>query len=299
MKKNLTIKAAIISILVLLLNFHIFSQDILFKKNGEELKAKVLEVGVSEIKFKHFDYQDGPTIIIEKSELFFIKYENGRKEIFQSTVQSPIQSNEQKQLQPPIAGEQEFYYDDIFKTDKVFFFGYDFTKAKVIESSNISNEQSFIFGIIQFMNDTRNDGHFSRYLGKQNVMFTQNTVNQLNSKIPKGTLIGLGMNVLGDQIPKDSLQGIVNWYDTRGMSGIGFVQIIDHLYKSTKETSVWFVFFDISSKKILDAFKTSNNDADSWHGYSAYWSVGLRSGLGYYISKHYKFIKKLNVTKNK
>ena len=83
------------------------------------------------------------------------------------------------------------------------------------------------------------------------------------------------------------------------MSGIGLVQIVALLNKSKKQTKQWFVLFDISSKKILDAFENSNRDADSWHGYSEYWSVGMRIGMDFYIADHYSKIRKEYNRRNK
>jgi hypothetical protein len=65
------------------------AQDILTKKNGEELNVKVLEVTTSEIKFKRNEIPNGPTYSIAKSEVLFVKYENGVKDIF-SEKQSEV-----------------------------------------------------------------------------------------------------------------------------------------------------------------------------------------------------------------
>jgi hypothetical protein len=59
-----------------------YSQDLITKKNGEDLKVKVLEVNISEIKYKKFDNLNGPIFSILKSEVLIIRYENGTKDIF-------------------------------------------------------------------------------------------------------------------------------------------------------------------------------------------------------------------------
>lgn len=59
-----------------------FAQDLLTKKNGEDILTKVLEVNVSEIKYKKFDDLNGPIFTILKSEVLLIRYENGTKDIF-------------------------------------------------------------------------------------------------------------------------------------------------------------------------------------------------------------------------
>ena len=59
-----------------------FSQDVITKKSGEDIQAKILEVGQTEIKYKKFDNQNGPTFTIVKSEVLMVRYENGTKDIF-------------------------------------------------------------------------------------------------------------------------------------------------------------------------------------------------------------------------
>jgi hypothetical protein len=59
-----------------------FSQDVITKSNGEEIKAKVLEVSQTEIKYKKFDNLNGPTFSISKNDVFMVKYENGSKDVF-------------------------------------------------------------------------------------------------------------------------------------------------------------------------------------------------------------------------
>ena len=59
-----------------------FSQDILTKKNGEDIKVKVTEVNQVDIKFKKSDNLTGPTYIISKGDVFMIRYEDGSKDIF-------------------------------------------------------------------------------------------------------------------------------------------------------------------------------------------------------------------------
>lgn len=59
-----------------------FSQDIITKKNSEDIQAKVIEVTTTEIKYKKFDNQNGPTFTLLKSDVLMIRYENGSKDIF-------------------------------------------------------------------------------------------------------------------------------------------------------------------------------------------------------------------------
>ncbi len=57
------------------------AQDVIVKRNGEELQCKILEVSKNEVKYKRWTNQDGPAFAEKKSEIFMIKYENGEKEV--------------------------------------------------------------------------------------------------------------------------------------------------------------------------------------------------------------------------
>ena len=59
-----------------------YGQDIIIKINGDEIQAKVLEVGLSIVKYKKFDNINGPTFEILKSDIFMIRYPNGTKDVF-------------------------------------------------------------------------------------------------------------------------------------------------------------------------------------------------------------------------
>lgn len=63
------------------------AQDLLIKRNGDELQVKVLEINLEEIRYKRFDNLKGPIIAIAKGEVFLIKYENGTKVTFTDVAQ--------------------------------------------------------------------------------------------------------------------------------------------------------------------------------------------------------------------
>jgi len=66
--------------LFLYVSFIIKSQDLITLKTGEEIVCKVTEMGVDEIKYKKPERDI--VYIINKSNVFMIKYENGTKDVF-------------------------------------------------------------------------------------------------------------------------------------------------------------------------------------------------------------------------
>ena len=55
--------------------------DNIILKNGKEISAKVIEVGVKEIKYKKCPDNNDPLYSIKKSDVFMIKYPDGTKDI--------------------------------------------------------------------------------------------------------------------------------------------------------------------------------------------------------------------------
>lgn len=79
-------KKTLFLIFSLLLGILVNAQDIILKKDGNEIKAKVLEITDQFIKYKDFDFQEGPMRNIKIVDVFMIKYKDGQKEIFSNNL---------------------------------------------------------------------------------------------------------------------------------------------------------------------------------------------------------------------
>ena len=75
-------KTILLYLILLNIPSYCFSQDIIYKTDGNEIKARVIEIAESTIKYKNFDQQEGPIRDIPKSEVFMIKYQDGTTEKF-------------------------------------------------------------------------------------------------------------------------------------------------------------------------------------------------------------------------
>ena len=121
--------------------------DLIVKENGDELKnVKVLEITLTEIKYKRASNMDGPLYSIAKSDVFMIKYANGEKDVFEiEKPAAPVkptpapasqnrppaatsvaaagqqQSAANKQTQPPATPEKKGLHEDgeTFSTDGI------------------------------------------------------------------------------------------------------------------------------------------------------------------------------------
>lgn len=92
-----------------------YGQDTLVKTDHSKLAVKVIEVNPVTVKYKRFDYPDGPLIIIDKKEVSAIVYQNGLKEVFEQTkvaaltppapdtlIVSPLYALREQQAQPAL-----------------------------------------------------------------------------------------------------------------------------------------------------------------------------------------------------
>lgn len=72
---------------VLLIGFScnlIYSQDIIFKYDGNEIKSKIVEISRDSIVYQEYGIEDGTLQFIPISEVFMVMYENGVRVKFTS-----------------------------------------------------------------------------------------------------------------------------------------------------------------------------------------------------------------------
>jgi hypothetical protein len=174
-----------ISFLICLSNNVSFSQDLINKTDGVEIKVKVIEIDDTNIKYKKFDNQSGPVYSISKKEVDRIKYENGSIDNFSVDAEAPSTTttkastgatkfdindeNTIKQIEAiaKYAGETilskctgktdnqttEIYYDGVFQDQ--------FTNELVIpirikwQPKNISGDSKWVRGTVKVTPDGR------------------------------------------------------------------------------------------------------------------------------------------------
>jgi hypothetical protein len=63
------------------------SCDEVILSTGEIIAAKVIEISISEIKYKHCGNLAGPTIVKRIDEVFMVRYSNGDKDVFETKTE--------------------------------------------------------------------------------------------------------------------------------------------------------------------------------------------------------------------
>lgn len=103
-------------ILMIVLAMAVKAQDTVVLRNGDILSVKVTEVSNSQIKYLLWDNQNGPVYVQEVGDIFMVKYQNGRKEVFDQKKyeqKTQVQQSNQR-LEKPLYIE---YYDGQLCTD--------------------------------------------------------------------------------------------------------------------------------------------------------------------------------------
>lgn len=60
------------------------AQDTIFKKNGDMLYTRILEIRPNEISYKLISNPDGPIYLVSPKEIKLIRFSNGTKQLFES-----------------------------------------------------------------------------------------------------------------------------------------------------------------------------------------------------------------------
>ena len=64
------------------------AQDIIVMRNADEVMAKVTAITQDEVTYKRWSNLEGPTYTISKSQIFYIKYENGEKDLMNAVPEN-------------------------------------------------------------------------------------------------------------------------------------------------------------------------------------------------------------------
>jgi hypothetical protein len=88
-----------------------YAQDRLIKKDGESLQVKVEQISETEIKYRLFDFQDGPQYVLPIEKVTMLIYANGRTENFGKKPAEAPTPKAETSVQPqttPFAGVLPF-----------------------------------------------------------------------------------------------------------------------------------------------------------------------------------------------
>lgn len=110
-------KKIIFLLLIITCTSQLFAQDKIYKLRGAVIKAKVIEIGTDEIKYKLYDSPDGPVYVVDKSSLNRIEFADGRVEKYKLSYKDPqnfegqLTSAVKINFLAPLLGYSQFYFE--------------------------------------------------------------------------------------------------------------------------------------------------------------------------------------------
>lgn len=102
-------KRIVCSLFVLWIVISLSAQDIIITNDAKKIDAKILEVSKSEIKYKESDNLEGPTFILEVSDISSIVYSNGKVVLYNSNEEKnkAVQISKSEVTEETVNNEQE------------------------------------------------------------------------------------------------------------------------------------------------------------------------------------------------
>lgn len=120
----------------LLVSFSSFSQDVIMKRDGSKIDAKVVEITANTIKYRNFDQPEGPIRNILINDVQEIIYDDGSWEKFEKVERvEPTESNPKSPAQ----------YTRKEPEPKDFIFGNGFFLEAIIGVNNYSENDSDVY----------------------------------------------------------------------------------------------------------------------------------------------------------
>lgn len=129
---------------LLVITIVVFAQDVIVKKDGSTILSKVIEVGTSEIKYKKWSNQEGPTYSIAIADLLSVNYQNGEKEDFSNVSSQKSSSIKVQQAENSFIENQP----DSRNAELISMYNrfHDVTD-KVKQKNKPAKDYTFIFGV--------------------------------------------------------------------------------------------------------------------------------------------------------
>ena len=254
--------------------------DTIRLSSGKTVLAIVKEITPDEIKYVVAENSDGPLFVMPKSKVQSITYSNGIKEEYSRSEFSQGSASPSGNASmnydnyrgrtaiDPNAREFEFG-DRTSKSTPIVYYGIDFTLVKFIGSSGFNDPAHIV------------DEYFDRI--NQKIIMEQDKYDmgiffrRRDFDIDLEMLSGRNRSVnpydvvtnSNHSISEEQIRELVSTYNPQAQEGIGLVIVMESLNKLRERGEMYFVLFDIKTKKVVHIRKESGEP--SGFGITNYW----------------------------
>jgi hypothetical protein len=178
---------------------------------------------------------------------------------------------------------------DVFNTQTpIFYFGIDFTKAKLINDAeaneNDIKERQFD-GINDLMVNEAKKYDFAGALRRSELPNDLGFVAKRNATIDPDNIKSTS-SADYNRLKESDIQEVVKAFDFGNNKGIGLLIVMEGMSKSKKGASMWITFVDINAKKVLFTERMEGKGGMAF-GFRNYWAVPIRDVVDEIKKKKY------------
>ena len=177
----------------------------------------------------------------------------------------------------------------VYETSEIHFYGYDYQHFKLIDPKNIGKEEDVKQALPQsigYAGTYHSAKYYHRILDWNVIINYQPTLNHIKNINPANILAHSVAPLNGD-----SIDSWINKYELPDKTGIGYIVFIDYIYKKTNTTSMWFVFFDLETRRVLLKQNHTSNKADG-NDLRSYFGEGIISNENYYLIDRFRKVQR-------
>ena len=139
---------------------------------------------------------------------------------------------------------------DVFEYKAITFFGLDFTHTKCVGLGEFPGGAEMVNYYYPTWNQLFSEGKYNVPIGKpykKKRVEYDTTVYEMNLMINVDEIIQAG----NFSFRKSQIEGLVEKYASSEKAGLGLVYLVEALNATNEYASIWVVFFDIGTGKVL------------------------------------------------
>lgn len=177
-------------------------------------------------------------------------------------------------------------YQEVKNCDSIIYYGADFSHVRITDGPKVSKNPAYrgVYPpawIAYLEKEMPPTGFVKKSLGKKFFDYLQDEIHDVSVNVDPYFIIGYPY-----AFPIDTVGASVRGYNLSQSTGTGLVLIAENFSKPDEKATTWVVFFDIRTREVLWASKTSGKC--SHMGYTAHWASGVIEGFKKFIRHEYR-----------
>lgn len=139
--------------------------DIITLKSGEKIEAIIIDIAGNDVKYKNCSNQNGPTLLVERSNVETITYANESKNVKQEAAPTPKKEEADYVKENPKTESNSAQSEKPLKMEWLGFFGFLSSLTGLIVAGIPLGSLGIVFGIISLIKIQKHPEKYKRKRG--------------------------------------------------------------------------------------------------------------------------------------